>query len=608
MYIRRNSKSKRISLLLAILMLTSCPQAKQEQPQATQMLHTFLGVDSHYNLLFSDQPIKVVTTEPTEHILVVKEYVEPHEMARAVWIGTISQLHYPRKNADGTPRLSLAELQSDWLEILANAQFLHLNMIIFQVSPMLDAFYTSEHRPWSQFLNAENRQGIKPEWADSFDLVAWMIEQTHQRGMEFHAWFNPYRVTAGGHYTISLGSDGTLEGELSVLPAGNFAKDNPNTTYLFDKKVYLDPGLDTTINHIEAVIAEFLERYDADAIHFDDYFYPYSIFANGERVHFADQLLDRETFRNNRRGFTFIEDIEGEADLARYQQEVAKWRNDNNDRMVLRVKAVIDAHNAERGKAVQWGISPFGIWAHYDENPLGSKTPVGSTASYRDIYADTLKWAKEEHIDYIIPQVYWNFETKAAPYSTITYWWQDALKDASTHLYIGHANYKTGVAWNNYSDIANQLRYNARFPKIQGSAFFSYNDLLWQIPNNTARAVRNLELITLRDHLRKTSLIPAKPWLDRKETLPLTFIHYEPSEHRLSFHDSLLNDTRFYVIYGLNGEQREILQVVGRDKKIAKQAFTLNPLDLHGYTQLGISIKDFSGVENTMQIINLPQL
>ncbi|NIZ41248.1 family 10 glycosylhydrolase [Entomospira entomophila] len=603
MYIRNRLYAYTLLSIIA-LSLVSCPQ----KPTKTNDLETvkeFKGINRQNQLVFGETAVENPHQKGSAPVKIVKNYIEPKEMVRAVWIGTISQLHYPRKNQNGTPRIKLTELQNDWIEILRTAEDLNLNMIIFQVSPMLDALYASEYRPWSQFINAENKQGVAPEWADSFDLVAWMIEETHQRGMEFHAWFNPYRVTAGGSYTISLGSDGTLEGELSVLDENNFAKQNPAAAYLFNKKVYLDPGLDVTLDHIDATIEEFLNRYDVDAIHFDDYFYPYPIFVDGGRIDFAQTLSDRETFRANPRKFTFIEDIESEENLARYQAEATKWRNDNNNRMVQRVKAVIDSHNAQTGKAVQWGISPFGIWAHQEENPLGSATPTGSTSSYRDIFADTLKWSEEEWIDYIMPQIYWNFETKAAPYATLAYWWQDALKNSSTQLYVGHPNYKTGAAWNNYLDITNQIRYNAQFPAIQGSAFFSYNDLLWQPITNQASIVRNKELISLRDHMQNITLIPAKPWLDRKETLPLKFLHFHGEDLALTFHDSLLNDSRFYVIYGINKNEISIIKVVGRNKEIAKQRISFNAIDLQPYSEIGISIKDFAGVENSMQKISL---
>ncbi|MGL4365339.1 MAG: glycoside hydrolase family 10 protein [Cetobacterium sp.] len=543
-----------------------------------QPLKVFKEIDSKGNITYSDEAVLLDAKSLNQKILIPKTYKTPKNMMRTTWVATVDNLHFP-KVVNGKIRNSMDELKSDWIEILNNHEEMNFNTVIFQVSPTLDALYKSKYRPWSHVLTGT--QGMAPEWANNFDLIDWMIEETHKRGMEFHAWFNPYRVT---HKYIP---DTTYEKEMSKLSSDNFAKQNSDLVYMFDQKLYLDAGNTKTIEHVVNTVNEFIETYDVDAIHFDDYFYPYKTTRNGVTLHFGDQLEDEKTFKNNSRGFT----------------DIKKWRQTNNDLMVQAVKQTIDKYNLKNKKSIQWGVSPFGIWEHKNNNPLGSNTPIASTSAKSDIYADTRKWVVEETIDYIIPQVYWEFMQPAAPYGEITSWWDNVAKNSRTHLYIGHADYKHQNAgwakhWQNPEEIGNQLKFNNMYKNIKGSAFFGYSSLLkMENPENKPGIVaQNAHIDILKNkYFNKKVLVPAKPWLDKQNTENIKNIKVKNSKNEvaLTFKDSLKNDSRFYVVY--SGD--EILKIVGRDKKSENQKIILTSSELKNKKITGVSIKDRAGIE-----------
>lgn len=580
-------------------------------------LYEFSLLNKNGTIVYSKDKVTKNALNNGEIIMLPLVYKEPKEMFRSTWVASIQNLHYPKlrdsKDRKKGIRNSVKELKEDWLEILDTHEKLNFNAVIFQVSPTLDAIYKSKNRPWGEMITG--KQGVAPTWANDFDLVAWMIEETHKRGMEFHAWFNPYRVT----HISSLKT--TKEKELSKLSKNNFAKKNPDLVYIFDNKLYLDPGHDKVIKHITDTVGEFLEKYDVDAIHFDDYFYPYKVVRGNKTLYFGDKLEDRETFRNNNRNFKFIENIKSQSELEKYNIEVKKWRSDNNDRMISAVKNTIDSFNKKYSRSVQWGISPFGIWEHKEDNENGSDTPAKSTASKRDIYADTRKWVQEEKIDYIIPQIYWEFTQKAAPYGEIAEWWSKQVKNKRTQLYIGHGSYKHANAgrvkpWKNYEEIPNQLKFNSKYPEIQGSVFFGYTNIVYNSNegNNLGIIITNKHIRELKQkYFKNKVLIPAKPWLDKKVTENLKNLKIKKLKNKIeiTFIDSLDNDTRFYVIYGSNKKNidlkngNNIIKVVGRNRKSIHQKIIIELGDIKNKNYLGVSIKDRAGVESKLMELKI---
>lgn len=381
------------------------------------------------------------------------------EQFRGVWISTVFNLDLPSKK-----NMTQAEYKADYIKMLDNLENLNMNAVIFQVRPKADAFYKSDINPWSEYLTGT--QGKSPSW----DPMEWMISETHKRGMEFHAWFNPYRVTTGNESIDSLASN-------------NWARKNPNMVMDYGNKLYLNPGEPAVIKHITDTVMEVVERYDVDAIHFDDYFYPSKGGASAESFYTEGE---KSTFSKYGKG------------------SVANWRRENVNTLIKDINSSIDKYNNINKKDVQFGISPFGIWGHIKNHPAGSiegkgsNTPSSSTASYDNQFADTRKWVKQGWIDYISPQIYWSFDTAAAPYGNIADWWAETVKGTDVDLYIGHGSYKkadingTDKNWKNSDEILNQLKFNSLYEEIDGSIFFRYKSML----QSSSNAPANNEFLT----------------------------------------------------------------------------------------------------------------
>ena len=410
-----------------------------------------------------------------EPVQIPKEVKQQNEQFRGVWVSTVFNLDFPSKK-----QMSEKEYKDEYIKLLDNLESLNMNAVIFQVRSKSDAFYPSNINPWSEYLTGT--QGTSPNW----DPLKWMIEETHKRNMEFHAWFNPYRVTTGKE-------------KLTELSPNNWARQNPHTVFSFQDKLYLNPGEPEVVKHINDSVMEVVQNYDIDAVHFDDYFYPYGGVKDNW---YAEE--EKTTFEKYGQGFS----------------SVSEWRRNNVDNLILTLHNSISSYNKENNRDVQFGISPFGIWGHKETHPEGSKegtgssTPTSSQASYDNLFADTRKWVKNNWVDYIAPQIYWTFDTKAAPYGELVHWWADVVKDTNVNLYIGHASYKKAdknnkdVSWNNPKEISNQLKFNSMYDEVKGSIFFRYKNLLESEQNATA----NNEFIKIlrEQHFNNKALLPSK--------------------------------------------------------------------------------------------------
>ncbi|MBQ9519525.1 MAG: family 10 glycosylhydrolase [Firmicutes bacterium] len=348
------------------------------------------------------------------------------EVMKGVWVSTVANLDYPQ---NGT--VNSAQLMKEADEILDNCKSMGFNAIFFQVRPASDAFYKSDIFPYSQWLTGS--QGTAPE--NGFDPLSYWVDGAHKRGMELHAWINPYRITTNG---ISL----------DALAFNNPARINKNyTIHYTNGNYYYNPAMPEVRQLVIDGVMEIVNNYDVDGIHFDDYFYPGS-------------------------------DIEDDADYAKYNtafDNKADWRRNNCD---LLVKGI---HDSLAGKNVAFGISPSGIWANKSNNPLGSDT--GGFESYSAIFADTRKWALNGWIDYIAPQVYWQIGHSVADYETVTRWWANTLASSGTKLYIGIGEYRCDDAdsdsvWYNGAEISRQLAMNKTISKVGGEIHFRYGSII----------------------------------------------------------------------------------------------------------------------------------
>ena len=369
--------------------------------------------------------------------VVIPRYKRPAREFRGVWVATVENIDFP------TTRNAQA-FKAAYERILINSRKAGFNAIIFQVRPTLDAFYPSRINPWSRNLTGVEGNGIK-----KFDPLAYMVQATHRYGMEFHAWLNPYRVC--GNTKVPTAK------YLSSLAPGNFARRNPQFVIApasetpGHRTLLLDPGIPQVRQHIIDTVREIVSKYDVDAIHFDDYFYPYG----------GVQNTDAASYR-------------------RYNPQklsLNAWRRNNVDTVIKGVSDVIRQNNTKRKRKVRFGISPFGIWANSSSVKTGSLT--GGKESYSINYADTRKWVKYGWIDYIVPQLYWQFSHETAAYACLTDWWSNTVRGTRVKLYIGLAPYRLGAPGWGTRELADQLKYNSSKPEVAGNVMFSYSKIFF---------------------------------------------------------------------------------------------------------------------------------
>lgn len=312
-------------------------------------------------------------------------------------VSTPSSVRHPKREFRGAwiqavngqfKGMSAQKMQRMLVSQLNSLQQAGINAILFQVRPESDALYASRLEPWSRYLTGVQGQAPSPQW----DPMQFMIEECHKRGMEFHAWINPYRVKT------------SLKHELYPSHVYHI---HPEWFVTYGNQVYFDPGLPESRRHITLVVSDIVERYDVDAIHMDDYFYPYPI----PGVEFPDSA----SFARYGGGFT----------------SKADWRRSNVNLLIEQLHKKI----REIKPWVKFGISPFGIYRNESSHPLGSKTR--GLQNYDDLYADVLLWARRGWIDYNIPQIYWQIGHPAADYETLVKWW--ALHTENRPLFIGQS-------------------------------------------------------------------------------------------------------------------------------------------------------------------------
>lgn len=298
---------------------------------------------------------------------------------RGAWMHTVWQTQYKNRSTDQNKAALRNELDS--------LQAMGINAVIFQVRPQADAFYASSLEPWSIYITDRGKAPV-PFW----DPLEFMVEECHARGMELHAWLNPYRVTSNTK-------------QITSLPAKHLYRKEPRRFVKYGGKLYFDPGLPENREFIVKVVADIVSRYDVDGIHFDDYFYPYPI-----------------------KGKIFPD----AASFAKYGKGMKRdqWRRHNVDMLIKEVHDKI----ASLKPWVRFGVSPFGIYRNNSSCPEGSAT--SGLETYDSLYADVLLWEKEGWVDYLLPQLYWELDHKSASYRVLVDWWSKSA-GKKRHLYIG---------------------------------------------------------------------------------------------------------------------------------------------------------------------------
>lgn len=347
---------------------------------------------------------------------------------RAAWIATVANIDWPT-----APGLPSSEQRKELIMLLDSLQALNFNAVVLQIRPTADAFYPSSLEPWSYYLTG--RQGQRPD--PYYDPLSFAVEEAHHRCMDVHVWINPYRVTLNN----------------KDFARTHIRYQHPEWFVTYAGKEYFNPGLDETVDWLERVVADIVQRYDIDAIHMDDYFYPYRVA--------GEEFPDEQTFRTFPRGFKDKND----------------WRRNNVDRAIERIHNTIQSLKPW----VEFGISPFGVWRNKSSDPEhGSDTRAG-IQNYDDLYADILKWLREGMIDYVCPQLYWEIGKKVADYSVLTQWWSE--NSFGQNLYIGLfasglGNKNAARAWTEGNELCRQMRNNQKHKEIDGVIMYSARPLL----------------------------------------------------------------------------------------------------------------------------------
>ena len=361
-------------------------------------------------------------------------FVYAHIPFRGAWIATVANIDWPSKEAVGNSELQ----QSEMIFLLDSLHSIGINAVIFQVRPTADALYRSEYEPVSHWLTG--KQGGWEE-QEPWDPLQWTIEQAHKRSMEVHVWLNPYRVNLA-------------QTDTSLLAPDHIMRRYPEWFWEYNKQWYFNPGLEQTREWICTIVQDIVQRYDIQAIHMDDYFYPYP--AGGK------QIPDTETFKKHPRGFDNIHD----------------WRRNNVNLAIQAISQTI----RECKPSVEFGISPFGVWRNNNADPTGSATRAGIT-NYDDLYADIRLWIQKGWIDYVMPQLYWEIGKKVADYEILAHWWANEVRGTKCKLYIGMAPYRLENAspktpWGRGNEIKRQMDLNRTIPEISGECFYSTRPLL----------------------------------------------------------------------------------------------------------------------------------
>ncbi|GAB2825298.1 family 10 glycosylhydrolase [Actinoallomurus bryophytorum] len=366
---------------------------------------------------------------------------------RAMWITTVNNGDWPNKAG-----LPAAKQQGQYRHLLDVAQKLNFNTVYVQIRPAADAFYPSRLEPWSQYLTG--KQGGDP----GYDPLRFLVDEAHKRGLEFHAWFNPYRASA--------------QADRNRLAPNSQARLHPDWVHRYGGALWFDPGLPQVRDLVGKVVLDVVNRYDVDGVHLDDYFYPYPLPGQA--------FPDSATFKKYGKGYANIGD----------------WRRHNVDALVQGLHTQI--HQAK--PAVRFGISPFGVWRNKSKDPAGSAT--AALQSYDDIYADSRKWVRSGWVDYIAPQLYWPVGFKAADYRTLVAWWSKQVAGTHVQLVIGQAAYQVGQpgAWKDPAELSRHVGIDAKYPQVGGEAFFSARDLAQDRHGFASRL--------LRDHYSRPALPP----------------------------------------------------------------------------------------------------
>ena len=395
-----------------------------------------------------------VLASPTEYSPSTLQPPHPLREFRGAWVATVGNIDWP-----SLPGLTTQQQKSELLAILDRAVHLHLNAILFQVRPACDAFYASRLEPWSEYLTGQMGRAPSP----SYDPLAFAAEEAHKRGIELHAWFNPFR--ARSNRTVS------------PVTSRHISKTRPQWVKPYGTQLWLDPGEPDVHEYSRRIILDVVKRYDIDGVHLDDYFYPYpEKDSRGQALPFPDW-----------------------SSWNRYKAAGGKltredWRRENVNRFIEQLYAAIKSEKP----FVKFGLSPFGIWRP------GFPNQIRGFDAYENLFADSKKWFNQGWLDYFTPQLYWNIEPREQSYPVLLKWWAEQ-NTRQRHLWPGDAPSRIGPNRSTH-EFLDQVRLTRQQPGATGNIHWNMSALM-QNRGGVADALLN-------DLYSHPAVIPACPWLD----------------------------------------------------------------------------------------------
>lgn len=379
---------------------------------------------------------------------------EPETEFRGVWIATVANIDWPSR-----PDLPAEVQQAELRTLLDRVSAMNMNAVVMQIRPAADAFYASRLEPWSEYLTGE--MGKPPE--PYYDPLAFAVDEAHRRGIELHAWFNPFRARHATAKTLAAPNHVSLSMPASVVRYG--------------EQLWLDPGDRAARHHSLAVMLDVVDRYDLDGIHMDDYFYPYPIQDDaGREVAFPDTASWRD------------------AQASGLRVTLNDWRRNNIDQFVEQLYKEVK----RRKPWVKVGISPFGIWRP------GHPQQIRGFDAYDKLYADARLWLQRGWVDYLTPQLYWPIASEGQSYPLLYDWWK-AQNSQNRHIWPGNSIYRIDSHDWPVEEILNQIRIPRRTDPYPGHVLFSMRIL----DKNTKGLAERLA----SDAYEKPALIPPMPWL-----------------------------------------------------------------------------------------------
>ncbi len=448
---------------------------------------------------------------------------------RGAWIASVANINWPSRN-----NLTVEQQKAEAIRILDLLKDNNFNAVIFQARPSADALYTSTIEPWSYFLTGQTGRAPYP----NYDPLQFWTEEAHRRGMELHVWLNPYRAHhSNGGSVSSLSMVNKLSDMVIRLKNGMY---------------WLDPANPKTQGHVSNVVKDIVKRYDIDAVHFDDYFYPYAAYNNG--ADFPDQASWNEYTRNG-------------GTLTR-----ADWRRDNVNKFVERIYKEIHAEK----NYVRFGISPFGIWKPgYPQGVVGS-------SQYDELYADAKLWLNKGWVDYFSPQLYWPVESKGQPFEPLLNWWKSE-NTMNRHLWPG-LNTVEVKAPDRPAEIRNQIEISRQ---VLGN---DAGEIHWSMAGLTKNA--NMLPALKNGPYKEKALVPKSPWI---KTIPLQaptlFINDTGTAVQVSWSTKNIGQVFQWVLFTQYGGtwETEILTLDELSKEIprSRNGQTLNAVAVKAIDRLG---------------------